>query len=117
MKKTLIIFISIILTLSSKVNAIELYAFSSWLDKNGLQKVSKINSYELKSEIPEIAKPNYDTLLYFYWRYTNRNWTNNPVYTNIKASESPYKFKFNLREDDYINKQMQKTALLSYFTF
>ena len=118
MKKLFIyIFISIILTLSLKVNALELNAFSSWLDKNGLQKVSKIKSYDFRSEIPEKAKPNYDTLLYFYWRYTNRNWYNNPVYANIKASESPYKFKFNLREDVYINKQMQKTALLSYLLF
>ena len=44
MKKTLVIFVSIILTLSSKVNALELYSFTNWLDKNGLQKVSKIKS-------------------------------------------------------------------------
>ena len=117
MKKTLVIFVSIILTLSSKVNALELYSFTNWLDKNGLQKVSKIKSYDNRSEIPEEAKPNYDTLLYFYWKYTNRNWNNNPKYTDIKASENPYKFKSDLREDDYIKKQMQKTALLSYLLF
>ena len=117
MKKTLVIFVSIILTLSSKVNALELYSFTNWLDKNGLQKVSKIKSYDNRSEIPEKAKPNYDTLLYFYWKYTNRNWNNNPKYTDIKASENPYKFKSDLREDDYIKKQMQKTALLSYLLF
>jgi len=117
MKKTLVIFVSIILTLSSKVNALELYSFTNWLDKNGLQKVSKIKSYDNRSEIPEKAKPNYDTLLYFYWKYTNRNWNNNPKYTDIKASENPYKFKSDLREDNYIKKQMQKTALLSYLLF
>ena len=117
MKKTLVIFVSIILTLSSKVNALELNAFTYWLDKNGLQKVSKIKSYDNRSEIPEKAKPNYDTLLYFYWKYTNRNWNISPKYTDIKASENPYKFKSDLREDDYIKKQMQKTALLSYLLF
>jgi CubicO group peptidase (beta-lactamase class C family) len=117
MKKTLVIFISIILTLSSKVKALELNAFTYWLDKNDLQKVSKIKSYDNRSEIPEKAKPNYDTLLYFYWRYTNRNWNNNPKYTDIKASENPYKFKSDLREDNYVKKQMQKTALLSYLLF
>ena len=77
----------------------------------------KIKFYNNRSEIPEKAKPNHDTLLYYYWRYTNRNWNKNPVYSNIKSSEKPYEFKFELREDELVKKQMQKTALLSYLLY
>jgi len=78
----------------------------------------KINTYKGRSEIPEkVKKPNYETLLYYFWEYTNGNWNNNPAYSNIKGSEKPYEFKFELREDKVVKKQMQKTALLSYLLF
>ena len=78
----------------------------------------KINTYNGRSEIPEKAKkPNYETLLYYFWEYTNGNWTNNPKYSEIKASDEPYEFKFELREDKVVKKQMQKTALLSYLLY
>ena len=78
----------------------------------------KINTYNGRSEIPEKAKkPNYETLLYYLWEYTNGNWTNNPKYSEIKASDEPYEFKFELREDKVVEKQMQKTALLSYLLY
>ena len=78
----------------------------------------KINTYNGRSEIPEKAKkPNYETLLYYFWEYTNGNWTNNPKYSEIKASDEPYKFKFDLRDDEIVKKQMQKTALLSYLLY
>ena len=78
----------------------------------------KINTYNGRSEIPEKAKkPNYETLLYYFWEYTNGNWTNNPKYSEIKASDEPYEFKFELREDKVVEKQMQKTALLSYLLY
>lgn len=78
----------------------------------------KINTYNGKSEIPEkTKKPNYETLLYYFWEYTNGNWTNNPKYSEIKASDEPYEFKFELREDKVVKKQMQKTALLSYLLY
>ena len=78
----------------------------------------KINTNNGRSEIPEKAKkPNYETLLYYFWEYTNGNWTNNPKYSEIKASDEPYEFKFELREDKVVKKQMQKTALLSYLLY
>ena len=78
----------------------------------------KINTYNGRSEIPEkVKKPNYETLLYYFWEYTNGNWNNNPAYSNIKGSEKPYEFKFELREDKVVKKQMQKTALLSYLLY
>ena len=77
-----------------------------------------VNTYKGRSEIPEkVKKPNYETLLYYFWEYTNGNWNNNPAYSNIKGSEKPYEFKFELREDKVVKKQMQKTALLSYLLY
>ena len=77
-----------------------------------------VNTYNGRSEIPEKgSKPNYETLLYYYWNYTNGNWFNKAKYSVIKASENPYEFKFDLREDKKVKKQMQKTALLSYLLF
>ena len=56
--------------------------------------------------------------MFYRWKpRKKRNWNISPKYTDIKASENPYKFKSDLREDDYIKKQMQKTALLSYLLF
>ena len=77
-----------------------------------------VNTYNGRSEIPEKgSKPNYETLLYYYWNYTNGNWFNKEKYSVIKASENPYECKFDLREDKNVKKQMQKTALLSYLLF
>ena len=78
----------------------------------------EINTYNGRSEIPERGKkPNYETLLYYFWEYTNGNWTNNPKYSEIKPSDKPYQFKFDLRDDEIVKKQMQKTALLSYLLY
>ena len=78
----------------------------------------KVDTYNGRSEIPEDnANPNYETLLYYLWEYLTGNWTNNPKYSDIKSSENPYQFQFDLREDKYIKKQMQKTALLSYLLY
>ena len=76
-----------------------------------------INTYNDRDEIPENVKPNFDTLLYYYWKYTNDNWNNNVKYADIKPSENPSKFEFDLIEDKFIKKQMQNTALLSYLLY
>ena len=76
-----------------------------------------IKTYNNRSEIPEDAKPNEETLLYYFWNYVHGNWANNARYSDIKASENSYQFEFDLREDKYIKKQMQKTALLSYLLY
>ena len=56
-----------------------------WLGCHKFQATNnlKIKFYDNRSEIPEKVKPNYDTLLYFYWKYTNRNWNISPKYTDI----------------------------------
>ena len=77
----------------------------------------KIETYNNRSEIPEDAKPNEGTLLYYFWMYVRGNWTRNERFSDIKPSENSYQFEFDLREDKYIKKQMQKTALLSYLLY
>ena len=75
----------------------------------------KIKFYKDRSNIPWNAKPNYDTLLYYFFSYINR--ANKGHKVEIKASKKPYEFKFDLKKDKYINKQMQKTAIVSYLLF
>ena len=78
----------------------------------------EINTYNDRSEIPEsVRKPNYETLLYYFWQYTNHNWADSPKYSEIKPSDKPYKFKFDLRDNEIVKKQMQETALLSYLLY
>jgi len=35
----------------------------------------------------------------------------------VKPSKKPYKFKSKLKEDKYIDKQLNKTSLISYLRF
>ena len=77
----------------------------------------KIKTYNNRSEIPEDAKPNEGTLLYYFWMYVRGNWTRNERFSDIKPSDNSFQFEFDLREDKYIKKQMQKTALLSYLLY
>ena len=84
-----------------------------------------VNIYNGNSEIPEKiqgkdVKANYETLLYYFWRYVHNDegsWAGAPRYIDIKPSDNTYQFKFDLREDKYIKKEMQKTALLSYLLY
>jgi CubicO group peptidase (beta-lactamase class C family) len=84
-----------------------------------------VNTYNGNSEIPElinnkVVKPNHETLLYYFWSYVHaddRNWASAPRHSDIQPSDNPYQFEFNLREDKYIKKQMQNTALLSYLLY
>ena len=106
----------------------DLVKFSNLWYYNDCDKQKKIipnhnvNTYNGNSEIPEKiqgkdVKANYETLLFYYWMYVHQNWTNNERYSDIRPSDNPYQFKFDLREDKFIKKQMQKTALLSYMLY
>ena len=81
----------------------------------------KVKVYGRSLNIPEYinkkkVKPNYETLMFYLYRYNNGPPKTRPYY-EIKASKSFFQFKFDLREDEYIKKQMQKTALLSYLLY
>ena len=85
------------------------------------------------SEIPEDANPNYETLQYYLYRYLY-SFNKYPFCSpndkqlhcedippqsthSIESSNNPYQFQSNLREDRYIKKQLQDTALLSYLLY
>ena len=67
----------------------------------------------------ETVKPNFGTLLYELYKFTYSPYRDKPradVY-EVKPSKKPYKFKSKLKEDKYIDKQLKKTALISYLRF
>ena len=70
--------------------------------------------------IPEKATGvNYDTLLFQLYNWTYSPFRENPIAKKyeVKPSSKPYKFKSNLQEDKYIDKQINKTGLISYLRF
>ena len=79
-----------------------------------------IKFYDNTSWLPEeTEKPNFDTLLFELYKYTYSPYRDNPtvlVY-EVKPSKKPYKFKSKLKDDKYIDKQLEKTGLLSYLRF
>ncbi len=67
----------------------------------------------------ESEKPNFGTLLFELYKFTFSFYRDKPtvdVY-EVKPSKKPYKFKSNLQEDKYIDKQLNKTGLISYLRF
>jgi len=97
------------------------------------QSSKEIDRFGGISEIPEPANPNDETLKYYLFRYLysfnkfpfcgpdNKQLhceDSPPQYTHsIEPSNNPYQFQSDLREDKYIQKQMQDTALLSYLLY
>ena len=67
----------------------------------------------------ENVKPNYDTLLYEFFRYNQKAFTVEPTTEKyeVEPSSNPYEFRSSLKEDKYLDKQLEKTALLSYLRF
>ena len=73
--------------------------------------------------IPEeqVEKPNYETLLYEFFKFNIfpfvREKRRSPEKYEVMPSSKPYKFKSNIQEDKYIDKQFQETGLISYLRF
>ncbi len=78
-----------------------------------------IDRFGGESEIPWNANPNYETLKYYLYTYLYGNGMEDEDHRlwEVKASNNPHNFQFDLREDNYVKKQMQKTALLSYMLY
>ena len=64
----------------------------------------------------ENVSPNYDTLAYELYRFIEQQVKNRQKY-EVDPSPNPYQFSSKLKEDKYIDKQLKKTALLSYLRF
>jgi len=64
-------------------------------------------------------KPNYGTFVFELYRYLNYHETDSAVVGKylVKRSDDPYTFQSNLIEDKYIDKQLNKSGLLSYLYF
>ena len=68
-------------------------------------------------EIPADANPDYKILTHYLKKSINPNmWGNRPIF-KIKKSKNFKKFEFDLRKDDYVIKQLNKTALISYLEY
>ena len=67
----------------------------------------------------EIEKPNFGTLLFELYKFTYSPYKDKPMVDvyEVKPSKKPYKFKSKLKEDKYIDKQLNNTALISYLKF
>ena len=87
-------------------------------DKPQYKNNLKIKFYD--GWLPEQSeKPNFGTLLFELYKFTFSFYRDKPtvdVY-EVKPSKKPYKFKSNLQEDKYIDKQLNKTGLISYLRF
>jgi endonuclease YncB( thermonuclease family) len=94
-------------------------ADGSYYEFNCADNSSGIDDYGGASEIPGDAYPNYETLKYYLYKYLygGRIEEAGQKLYEVKASSNPYKFQFNLREDNYVKKQLQETALLSYLLY
>ena len=93
---------------------------------------TEIDRFGGESEIPEPANPNDETLKFYLYRYLYSHnvypYCGNskqlfcedkpPQFSHpIEASNNPYQFNFDLRDDNYVKQQMQDTPLLSYLLY
>src|SRR6056300_1794698 len=68
-------------------------------------------------EIPSTAVPDEKILKHYVKKYVKNSSTRKGFKFKIKASENFKKFNFNLKQDDYVNQQLNETALLSYIMY
>ncbi len=90
-----------------------------WLGCHKLQFTNNLKIKFYDGWIPEKnVKPNYGTLVYELFRFIERPFTVQRVEKyEVEPSSNPYEFRSSLKEDEYIDKQLKKTALLSYLLF
>jgi len=69
------------------------------------------------SEIPEDANPDYKILKYYLKKYIKNRQDRKGYKFKVKASKNYKKFNFNLKKDDFVNKQLNETAMLSYLMY
>ena len=77
-----------------------------------------IKVYKNRWTLPEGVNTNFGTLLYYFYKYQHSPFINSGWGTyEIKPSSKYFKFKSDLKEVEYINKEFNKTALLSYLLY
>ena len=74
--------------------------------------------YKNRWTLPEGVNTNFGTLLYYFYKYQHSPFMNSRWHTyETKPSSKYFKFKSDLKEVEYINKEFNKTALLSYLLY
>ena len=68
------------------------------------------------------SNPTRDTLIYYIYKYQYSHLNGDSATRQydkfeVKPSKKPLKFKFNLREDNFLKKQMKTKAILSYLLY
>ena len=108
----------------------ELTEFNLWLKKNNYNQYLKEDSngnlvstldvkpFENRWSQPYHSNPNRDTLIYYHykntWSHTNGD-RNTYQFGSYKVEPAKkYEFKFSITKNEFVQKQMQKKALLSY---
>ena len=139
MKKIFIFLIlSILFTnnLSAKTKKYDnsLLSFNAWLQENGYNQYIerdengtvrnnlKITTHPNKWGIHYPSNPNRDSLIYYFYKYQFSHLTGDPntyqwKQIEIKPSNNPFEFKFNIQEDKFVKKQMKSKAILSYLYY
>ena len=69
------------------------------------------------SEIPNDANPDYKILKHYLKKYIKDRKDRKGYKFKVKASKNFKKFNFNLKKDDFVNKQLNETAMLSYLMY
>ena len=128
MKKLLaILVLGLLIVNNSYSNDRYLSEFEQWLYDNDHHQYLTLNEDNSKYksnlnikfysswDIPYKSNPNTDTLLYYLFKEITSD--NNHGKIGSRGSDTPYEFEFDLRENKYVKKQMQKTALLSYLLY
>ena len=90
-----------------------------WLECDEFQATNNLKIKFYDGWIPEKnVKPNYGTLVYELFRFNERPFKVQRVEKyEVEPSSNPYEFRSSLKEDKYLDKQLKKTALLSYLRF
>ena len=77
---------------------------------------TKVKHYKGDFHIPFKANPNLDTLKYYMFRYNSD--TKGPhASRTIEPSSNPYEFEFDLREYEFLNKEMSRKGIVSYLYY
>ena len=69
------------------------------------------------SEIPNHANPDYKILKHYLKKYIKDRKDRKGYKFKVKASKNFKKFNFNLQKDNFVNKQLNETAMLSYLMY
>lgn len=80
---------------------------------------SKAKKYKGDFHIPFKENPDLNTLRYYMFRYNSDTRRSRSPYSSrtIEPSSNPYKFKFDLTDYEFLNKELKRKGIVSYLYF